>query len=218
MSKHLQFEIENLKKSILYLGAVVEENVQKAVIAIESRDEKLAQNAIETDTEIDRNEVDLEEECLKVLALYQPVAGDLRFIISILKINNALERIGDLAVNIAERAFYLAKHERLEIPFNLSGMAEKVRAMLRQSLDAMVNADSKLAYEVCAADETVDEINRDAYNKVKIAIHEHLDQVDSLLALLSVSRYLERIADHATNIARDVIYMLEGEIVRHRVG
>jgi phosphate transport system protein len=215
MSRHLQREIENLKNNILAISARVEEGFQKAVRSVEERDAKLGQDVIEDDPEIDRMEVELEEDCLKVLALHQPVARDLRFIVAILKINNDLERIGDLAVNIAERGVFLANHEKTDTPYNLLGLAEDVRAMLRGSIDALVNMDTKVAHQVCASDDKVDETNREMYDQVKDAIRKNPDKIEILINFLSISRYLERIADHATNIAEDVIYMNEGAIVRH---
>jgi phosphate transport system protein len=216
MPKHLEHELERLKRQILSLSALVEESVRDAVLALERRDERLAQQVIERDVEVDQAEVDLEEECLKVLALHQPVAIDLRFIVAALKINNDLERIGDLAVNVAERAQYLAAHDPVEIPFDFAAMAEKARNMVRVSLDALVNLDPHLAREVCAADDEVDAMNREMYLAVQRRILERPDQIAALIHLLSTSRHLERIADHATNIAEDVLYMVEGEIVRHR--
>jgi len=161
-------------------------------------------------------EVDVEEECLKILALYQPVAIDLRFIITALKINNDLERIGDLAVNIAERSEFLARQPEVHVPLDLEKMTEKTQSMLTKSLDALVNMDCDLAHQVCAADDEVDAMNRQMYLTVQDGIRQHPEQLESLIHLLSASRHLERIADHATNIAEDVIYMAEGQIVRHR--
>lgn len=158
----------------------------------------------------------VEEDCLKILALHQPVAIDLRYIISVLKINNDLERTGDLAVNIAERAAFLATQERLEIPFDFSGMAEKAQSMLKRSLDALVKMDADLAREVCASGDEVDAINRDMYIQVQEGIRKHPKRLECLVHILSVSRHLERVADLATNIAEDVIYVIKGEIVRHR--
>lgn len=209
-------EIEKLKKKILALSAIVEESVHRAVASIQRRDEKLARKVIESDIEIDHMEVDVEEECLKILALHQPVATDLRFVVAVLKINNDLERIADLSVNIAEQAAYLATQPKVDIPFDFPGMSEKAQRMLRQSLDALVNDDTTLARKVLAADDEVDAINRHMYDQVKDGIRRHPENLDCLIHLLSVSRHLERIADHATNIAEDVIYMAEGEIVRHR--
>ncbi len=216
MSKHLEREIENLKKLVLALSATVEDNVYKAVRALTERNSALAEQVIVSDDrDIDQTEIVIEEECLKVLALHQPVAGDLRLIIAILKINNDLERMGDLAVNIAERAQFLASRERPDFPIDLPLMAEKTKAMLRKSLDALMNRDAKLAREVLVADDEVDAMNREMYIRIQDAIRRKPDQLESLIHLLSCSRHLERIADHATNIAEDVIYMVEGVIVRH---
>jgi phosphate transport system protein len=216
MAQHLQREIERLKKEILSLGAIVENSVQMAVRSIEDKDAQLADEVIKADLEIDQSEVDLEEDCLKILALHQPVAIDLRFIIAVLKINSDLERIGDLAVNIAERVKSLSSHPSIMVPYDLQGLADKTRWMLRSSLDSLVNLDARLAHQICMADDDVDVINRNMYDLVKDAIRKHPDHVDMLIPYLSVSRYLERIADHATNIAEDVIYMVDGVIARHK--
>ena len=218
MSKHLQREAESLKKRILHLGTVVEESLQKAVKALQRRDDGPARDVIETDPAIDEMEVGIEEECLKVLALHQPVAIDLRFIVTVLKINSDLERVGDLSVNIAERAVFLASHDPVDIPFDFPGMARKARCMLKKSLDALVNLDVDLAREVRADDDEVDAMNREMYRQVKRGIRENPHRLESLIHLLSASRHLERIADHATNIAEDVIYMVDGKIIRHQEG
>lgn len=216
MAVHLEREIAQLKKKILTLGSVVEERVRQAVQAVSRRDEALAQKIITADAEIDRMEVEIEEDCLKVLALYQPVAVDLRFIVSVLKINNDLERIGDLAVNIAERAIFLASQPRLYDPLDIPVISEKVQGMLKDSLDALVNADLNLARRVCAADDEVDGLNRGMHEKVRAEIRRDIEVLQGASQLLDVSRFLERIADQATNIAEDVIYMVEGQIIRHR--
>ena len=216
MPKHLQREIDNLKKRLLNLSDGVKAAVHDATVAIEQRDADLARKIIENDFVIDRQEIEIEEECLKTLALHQPVAIDLRFIIAVLKINSDLERIGDLAVNIAERAAFLAAQPKPDISFDFVGMANAAQSMLTKSLDALVNLSIKLAQEVCISDDNVDAMNRQIYAKVQQAIAAHPEQIESLIHMLSVSRHLERIADHATNIAEDVIYMIEGQIVRHR--
>ncbi len=212
----LRRDIDKLKKDILTLSAVVEDSVRKAVLAAENRDGKMAQSVIEGDKQIDAMEVDLEEDCLKILALHQPVAMDLRFIIAVLKINNDLERIGDLAANIAERVIYLAERRDVIIPSTITEMMEKVQPMLEKSLDALVNMDGKTAAEVLRLDDEVDEIHRNTYLGIQRRIEENPEHLSGLIQWLSVSRYLERIADQATNIAEDVIYMLKGEIVRHQ--
>ncbi len=215
MPKHLHKELDKLKQRILALGAVVEDSMRKAVQSLEDRNAGPAEEVIDTDFEVDRAEVQTEEECLKILALHQPVAIDLRFIVAVLKINNDLERIGDLAVNIAERALYLAENDGTVIPFDFEGMARKAQQMLKDSLDALVNMDADLARRVGAADDEVDALNREMYIQVRRSIRESPEHLESLIHLLSASRHVERIADHATNIAEDVIYMVEGDIVRH---
>lgn len=216
MSKHLQREIENLKKKILNLGARVETAVHEAIRSIDERDAVLAQKIIDEDEQIDDTEITVEEECLKILALHQPVAIDLRFIVAVLKINNDLERIGDLAVNIAERSAFLASQPEVKSSFDFAKMCKETEAMLKMSLDALVNLSSELAQQVCKNDDIIDAMNRQMYLKIQEAIQKHPDQMVSLIHLLSVSRHLERIADHATNIAEDVIYMIDGRIVRHK--
>ncbi|MBD3390501.1 MAG: phosphate signaling complex protein PhoU [Chitinivibrionales bacterium] len=212
----MQKEFEKLKKGILTLSALVEESVNRSVKAVMERNEGLAKSVIESDNEIDSMEIDVEEECLKILALHQPVAADLRFIVAVLKINNDLERVGDLAVNICERALPLTRFPVLKAPFGLPEMGQKVRLMVKKSLDALVNVDEDAAEEVCRMDDDVDNINRDMYAKVTEHLQAKPQDAEALLHLLSISRQLERIGDHATNIAQDVIYLIRGEIIRHQ--
>jgi phosphate transport system protein len=213
----LQREIDKLKVHILTLGALVEERLQKAVQSVRDRDESLAKEVIEGDYEIDEMEVDLEEECLKILALHQPVANDLRFIIAVLKINNDLERIGDLAVNIGESVMALIGKPGIDIPFDFPGLSEKVKIMLKTSLDSLVNMDKSMAVAVCRMDDEVDVIHRRMYDQVREGIRKHTDHIETFTHLLTISKNLERIGDQATNIAEDVIYMIEGRIIRHRL-
>jgi len=215
MTQHIQRELEKLKKMILSLSAVVEETVQQAVQSLSIMDLAVADKVIGGDEQIDQMEVDLEEECLKILALHQPVAADLRFIVSVLKINNDLERIADLAVNIAERTRGLAEVGRIPHPFDFNEMGRKVQAMLEQALDALVHLDERAARQACTLDDEVDALHKQNYTLVKDQIRQHPERLDALVQYLSVSRHLERIADLATNIAEDVLYMIEGEIVRH---
>jgi len=218
IKRHLHREIEKLKSKILELGAQVEDNLLKAVDSIQKEDIELAKKVISRDQEIDKEEVELEEECLKILALYQPVATDLRFIVSIMKINNDLERIGDLAVNIAERIYFIKVLEEKMILSDILIMAKKVRNMLKKSLDAFVNLDIKLAKKVCESDDEIDEINTKMYDQIRDGIIRRPDySIERLLSVLTISRDLERIGDHATNIAEGVIYLIEGEIVRHKL-
>ena len=196
---------------------MVEEIVQKAIKALAGHDRELAQQVIANDDSINRLEVDLEEECLKVLALYQPVASDLRMIVAVLKINNDLERIADQAVNICERALAVIDSPHLVCPLELDLMAKKVIDMLEKSLDALVNTDPDLARRVLELDDEVVTIHSQNYKAFKDYVRQNPETVDSVLRYLTVSRHLERIADLATNIAEDVIYLNEGEIVRHTI-
>ena len=215
MTKHFQRELEKIKKKILSLGAMVEERVRMAINAIEEFDGEIAKKIIFSDHEIDEMEVEVEEECLKIMALHQPVAVDLRFLVAVIKINNDLERIGDQAVNIAQRVKTITKKEGFDFIFDYSVMAEKAETMLKMSLDALVNLDDDLAFKVLLLDDEVDAKKKEAYHHIKTAISENPDNVSYLINLLLISRHLERLADHATNIAEEVIYMIEGEIIRH---
>jgi phosphate transport system protein len=215
MTKHFIRELEKMKKMILSLGAMAEERVHMASKAIRNKDVIIAEKIIKSDYELDEMEVEIEEECLKILALYQPVAIDLRFLIAMIKINNDLERIGDEAVNIAQRVEIIAKWDDPRMTFDYSEMAEKTEKMLKMSLDALVNMDTDAAFKVSILDDDVDDIKDNAYDAVKKAIDNHSDRGGYLINLLLISRHLERIADHATNIAEEVIYMIEGEIIRH---
>ncbi len=215
MANHLRMEMDKLKKALLSLSTDVEGALSKAVLSVKNLDPKLAKQVIEADHKIDHREVEVEEECLKILALHQPVAIDLRCVIASLKINNDLERIGDLAVNISERVIYLDKKPATVIPFDFSTMSSIALKMLRGAIDAFIRMDLKLAHEVWGSDDEVDELNRQVYGKVYAEIRKNPEDVEAQIHYLSISRHLERIADYATNICEDVIYMAEGKIVRH---
>lgn len=216
MSMHLQHEIETIKNRLRSLVATAKDAVEKAVRSVDERDAALAQEVIDGDVVLDHAEVGLEEDCLKILALHQPVATDLRVIVSVMKMNNDMERIGDLAVNIAERALFLCSQAPLAAPSDLAKMRVKTLAMLTGSVDALVQLDTQRAREIRTADDEVDDINRQLFKDFCTAVRKDPEQVERLLSYLSVGRHLERIADYATNIAEDVIYLIEGEIVRHK--
>jgi len=216
MSQVFVHEIEKLKKMILSLSAQVEENVVLAVKALITRDPALAKQVILSDSEIDRQEVEVEEEALKILALYQPVAMDLRFLTTVLKINNDLERIGDLAANIAKRARKICKEPAVSVPVELEEIALKARDMVRNSLTAFVNLDADQANAVREADDEVDELCRQVFVFARSAGEKNPAHLNMYLIMLLASRNLERIGDHATNIAEDIIYLVEGVIVRHQ--
>ncbi len=215
MAVLMQQELDVLKKKLLALSAEVEGRVQQAVQALLTGDRKLAGKVKDGDPQIDNMEIELEEECLKVLALHQPVATDLRFIVSVLKINNDLERVADFAVNIAERAVDLSGAIKIVCPYDIAGMAKTVERMLKMSLDALVEKDTELARQTIQLDDAVDAMHRENFAKVKEAIRDDPTYLDGLVYYLSISRYLERMGDLATNIAEDVVYQVDGEIIRH---
>jgi phosphate transport system protein len=218
MARHIERQLGQLKERILRIGTLVEEAIAKSITALINRDTPLAQRVMASDEEIDRMEVEVEEECLKILALYQPVAADLRLVVSVLKINNDLERIGDLAKNIAKRVAQLANAGDIELPAEIRTMATLAQEMVKESLDAVVNGDPALARRVREEDDAVDEARQRVRKMVLAGIKAEPERVESLLRINSVSKHIERIADMATNIAEDVIYMVEGDIVRHRAG
>jgi phosphate transport system protein len=217
MTKHVERQIGQLKERILRVGTLVEEAISKSITALINRDAKLAQRVMASDEEIDRMEVEVEEECLKILALYQPVAADLRFVVAVLKINNDLERMGDLAKNIAKRVLQLTGGKPFRLPPEIRTKAMQAQEMVRHSLDAVVNADPGLARQVREEDDTIDAARQKIHRRVLEEIRATPDDVESLLRINSVSKHIERIADMATNVAEDVIYMVEGDIVRHRM-
>jgi phosphate transport system protein len=216
MSMQLQQEIETIKSRLRSLVATAKDAVEKAVRSVDERDAALAKEVIDGDVVLDHAEVGLEEDCLQILALHQPVATNLRVIISVMKINNDMERIGDLAVNIAERALFLCSQAPVSAPSDLAQMRVKTLAMLTGSVDALVQLDTQRAREIRTADDEVDDINRQLFKEFFAAVRKDPEHVERLLSYLSVGRHLERIADYATNIAEDVIYLMEGEIVRHK--
>jgi len=217
MSKHLKRDLELLEKSVLLLAGQVEESFRRSVTALVDRRKELAERVIAGDREIDLREVEIEEDCLKALALHQPVATDLRFIAACLKIDSDLERIGDLATNIAERSIAFQLLGSVDVPAGFREMADAVARMLRRSIDAFVQGDATLARRICEDDDLVDEMNRRMINEILSQMHQDHRAVEPLLHLFSISKYIERIADHATNIAEDVIYLVEGDIVRHKL-
>lgn len=219
MTKHLRHHLEQLERQLLHLAGDVEEAVRRSIKALLERRMGLAERVIEGDVEIDRQEVELEEECLKALALHQPVASDLRFVAACLKIDNDLERIGDLAANIAKRVVHLCSRSRsLDIPSGFADMLEITARMVKESIDSFVRGDAVLARRVCEADDQVDRCNGRIIERLLERMHEDDANIDDAMDYISISKALERIADHATNVAEDVMYLVDGEIVRHQVG
>lgn len=215
MTVHVERASHRLKQELMLLGSLVEESVFRAVKAVQLRDQKLAEEIFDADDEIDRREVDIEEECLKILALHQPTGTDLRLIMGAIKMTNELERIGDLAVKIGYCAHSLSLVRPIEVLPNFDLMARCAKRMLRCCLEAVVDLNVQQAWEVLTSDDEIDVMNRENFNLVQTRLEAEPTNSEALLYLLTVSQSLERIADHATNIAEDVIYMVQGEIVRH---
>lgn len=215
MTVRLEKELERLKERLVAITDLVEDQVEKAIQSLSQRTPKVAEAVIERDSEIDDMEVDLEEECLKILALYQPVSFDLRYIVSVLKINNDLERIGDLAQNLAERCITVVECGQKEYPIEVEGMAEKVREALRHSIESLMTNNVAMAERVLKEDTEINAIHRKNHEDIRTLIKDNPEDTPFYIQFLSVSRYLERIGDLCTNIAEDVIYLVEGKIVRH---
>ena len=216
MATHLLRDLEQLKKQLLGVGSLVEEAVHKAIVALVERRADLAEEVRRGDRKIDDEELQVEDECLKILALHQPVASDLRYVVAILKVNNDLERMGDLAGNIASRAKVLATGDPIPVPNEILEMGEHVERMLRDALNAMVESDTELARSVHVLDEVVDTHHKSIFGILEDRMRAQPETIAKQIQLLSVSRYLERIADLATNIAEDVIFVVDGELVRHQ--
>jgi phosphate transport system protein len=217
MTKQFEHMLEEIMKQILHAGGVVEQAVDRSLRALLDRDAHAAVEVIEGDDRIDDLEVEIEKACLEVLLLHHPVASDLRLIAGVLKINSDLERIGDLAVNIAERAQVLAEVSHLPFRPDVTRMAAITKRMLRKGLDALVARDSRLALRVWEMDAEPDRLYREIIGQTSRFMQEHPDRIGDALHLLGAFRNLERIGDHATNIAEDVIFVVEGRIVRHRI-
>ena len=215
MARHFHKELDKIKKMILSLGAMVEERVRKTATAIADWDAALSNDIIRSDFEVDEMEVEIEEECLKIMALHQPVAIDLRFLVAVIKINNDLERIADETANIARRIKTMTKDSPVGFAYDYEPMTTEVEKMLKLSLDALVNMDVDTAFRVVTMDDQVDGFHRQVYQLVCDEMKHHPDQMPFLINFYLISRHLERIADHATNISEEVIYLIEGEIIRH---
>jgi phosphate transport system protein len=215
MSKHLERDLEALEREILDQSSRVEEMIAKSCHALLERRADLAHEVAASEMDINAREVKIEEECLKILALHQPVAVDLRRTATVLKINTELERIADLAVNIAERTISLADYPQFEIPAKLERMFARASDMVHDSLDAFVDLDVEAARDVCRRDDEVDEFNRQVIDELLETMRTRSELVEAALHFFSVCRHVERIGDCATNIAEDVIYLVEGEIARH---
>lgn len=217
MITHMHREIRRLKDGLLELSAEVEKNISSSGRALDNFDEPLAYKVIDSDDRINELEVNIEEDCLKILALYQPVAHDLRIVVSVLKINNDLERMADLAVNICRYILKIKENGEIQVSSRFRPMFEACLDMVRKSLDSFLNEDVVLASEVCEKDKAVDQFNIEIIKEIQATLKDenNTEPVNSLLFMLSICRTVERIGDFATNIAEDVYYMVSGQIVRH---
>ncbi|MFM7115918.1 MAG: phosphate signaling complex protein PhoU [Planctomycetota bacterium] len=218
MSKHLQRDLEKLHAQLLTLFGVIEQMIDQAARALCERQTDLVQTVLDTDREVNEADVQIEEDCLKILALHQPVAADLRRIATVMKVNTDLERIGDLAKNIAERAQGLGDYPFFPIPEQLSEMVRQAVMMVRMAIDAFVNSDTALAKKVIQYDTAVDNNNRLIIGELKELMKKDTGLIEPALHCFSASRHIERIADHAENIAEEVVYLVDGDIVRHKHG
>ena len=223
MSKHLTRDLENLQRQVMGMAARVEEAIDTALRALQGRDSQLARNVVAGDEAIDALENAIYEECLRIIALHQPVAGDLRQIATTFMVTTDLERMGDLAVDIAERANALTGLPDVltgdpadSLPSKLQRMADLGMGMVRESLDAFISGEGRQARRVIRMDDEVDRFHAEIIRDLIVRMQADPEAVEAGLSLFSAVRHLERIADHATNIAEDVVYMIEGEIVRHR--
>lgn len=215
MSIHMQADLAALHKDLLAMCSQVEDMIHRAVDQLSKPDFEASRKLSQDDAIIDRKDVQIEDACLKILALHQPVAIDLRRITSVMKISAELERVADLAVNISERACGLLNSPPTHVPEELKTMAQRAVDMLHRSIDAYVDLDSMAARHVCLEDDDVDSLNRRLIKQLIALMHEAPENLDALLHLFSAVRQVERVADHATNIAEDVVYLVEGRIIRH---
>lgn len=217
MQRHFDEELEKLKEKILKMSSLVEKAIHLSIKALVDRESELAQQIIKSDDQVNMLEIEIDEFSLKLLALRQPQAGDLRLITSIMKINNDLERIGDLAVNISERTMELLKFPIVKPLIDIPRMAEIAQGMVKDSLDAFVNRDSKLARSVCERDDKVDNLNDQIFRELLTYMLQDPKTIERAVDLILVGRNLERIADHATNICEDVIYIVDGKTIKHHI-
>jgi phosphate transport system protein len=213
--KKYEEDLKKLRDDILYMGGLVEDQIQKAVSSLVERDSALAETIIQRDHEVNRLDVDIDDLCIRLLALHQPAARDLRFITTALKITTDLERIGDMAVNICERALELNVEPQLKPYIDIPRMAQTSERMIRESLDAFVREDTDLALKVCKDDQEVDDLNSQIFRETISFMIEDPHTINRAMKISSISKYLERIADHATNIAEMVVFMVKGKSIRH---
>jgi phosphate transport system protein len=215
MERHFQQELNQLKSELLRMAGLAERAISNAVEALVKRDTPLAKKTVQEDGQINEMEINIDERCLNLLALHQPMAADLRFITSAMRINTELERIGDQAVNIAERVIFLNQEAQLKPYIDIPRMDEITQSMVKDVLDAFVNGDARLARSVCERDDQVDALNDQVFRELLTYMMSDPKNITRAVHLIIVSRCLERIADHATNIAEGVIFMVQALVIKH---
>jgi phosphate transport system protein len=215
MVRRLEHDLSDLKDRVLKMGSLVEDAIRKSIKALVERDRQLALAVIDGDTVINTHDVEIEEECIRLLAIWQPTGSNLRFITTAIKIITDLERMGDLAVDICERTIELLDEPQLKPYIDIPRMAEAAQKMLKDSLDAFVSKDADLAMKVCEADDFVDNLNQQIFNELLIYMLQDPKNIARAVRLTYVAKYLERVGDHATNIAEMVVYMVKGKVIRH---
>lgn len=215
MERQFDDELNTLKEKLLRMATLAEESIVLAVRCLKDRKKKFAELVFEGEESINLLDIEIDNLCMKLLALRQPMASDLRFITSAMRIAIELERIGDLSVNIAERALDLLKHPLLKPLIDIPRMAEMAQGMVKDSLDAFINRDDKLAKRVCERDDEVDDLNDQIFRELLTYMMQEYSTIKRAVDLILVGRYLERIADHATNISEDVIYLVKGKTIKH---
>ena len=217
MERLFDEELKNLKEKLLRMAGLVEESVELAIEAIKDRKDELSQDVLKNEEQINLLDVEVDETCLRLMALRQPMAGDLRFITSAMKIDSELERMGDLAVNVAEQALILNKLPPLKPLLDIPRMARQAQAMVRDSINAFINQDETLARSICERDDEVDALDDQIFRELLTYMMEDAANISRAVALILVSRNLERMADHATNIGEDVIYLVRGKSIKHHI-
>ena len=215
MQRHFDDELKSVKDRILRMGALVEDQIANAIKGLVDRDSEISRDVIANDHQVNALDVEIDEECLRLIALHQPMARDLRFLTTAMKISTELERMSDLAENVSERAIELNQEPQLKPYIDIPRMAQHAQTMVKETLDAFVNMDSKLARKVCGDDDYMDEVNEQIFRELLSFMLEDPKTISRAVRITFISKYLERVADHATNVGELVVYMVEGKIIRH---
>ncbi len=215
MRRHFEEQLDQLRTNLIKMGSLVDEQIDFSIKALDEGNTELARIVIERDAKVDDFDILIDGQCERIFAVTQPVAVDLRLLMSALKMNNELERIGDIAKNIAERVFSLREHSNLVHRTRIFEMAEAARQMVKAAIDSFVNNDPVLARNVCVNDDTVDTLDREIFQSLVLEMKNTPENIEPAAHLMILSRHIERLADHATNIAEDVIFLTDAKIIKH---